>query len=272
LVHGSGGITGNVDRWSEVLNRIGVATFVTDSFTARGIESTMADQAQLGRFDMILDAYRALAVLAAHRRIDATRVALMGFSRGGHIALYASLNRFARMHGPQGVSFAAYLPFCAPYSATYIGDEDVSDAPIRLFHGSADDYTPVAPCRAYVERLRKAGKDVTLTEYPDAHHGFDNPLLRERPQLAPAAQTMRGCTIVEEPQGVLVNAVPKSASPCVTPASSAGPISATTPPRPRPPPSPSPSFCGRPSSWNEISLAEEDPTFGYECCDVSSAG
>jgi dienelactone hydrolase len=161
LVHGSGGITGNVDRWSTVLNRIGVATFVIDSFTARGIESTMADQAQLGRFDMILDAYRALAVLAAHRRIDATRVALMGFSRGGHVALYASLNRFARMHGPQGVSFAAYLPFYAPCSATYIGDEDVSDAPIRLFHGSADDYTPVAPCRAYVERLRKAGKDVT---------------------------------------------------------------------------------------------------------------
>jgi dienelactone hydrolase len=139
LVHGSAGITGNVDRWSAVLNRIGLATFVTDSFTARGIESTSADQAQLGRFNMILDAYRALAVLAAHRRIDATRVALMGFSRGGHVALYASLNRFVRMHGPQGVSFAAYLPFYAPCSATYIGDEDVSDAPIRLFHGSAAD-------------------------------------------------------------------------------------------------------------------------------------
>lgn len=219
LVHGSGGITGNVDRWSAVLNRIGVATFVIDSFTARSIVSTMADQAQLGRFDMILDAYRALAVLAAHRRVDARRVALMGFSRGGHVALYASLNRFARMHGPQGVSFAAFLPFYAPCSATYIGNEDVSDAPIRLFHGSADDYTPVAPCREYVERLRKAGKDVALTEYADAHHAFDNPLLREGPQLAPTAQTMRGCTIVEEPQGVLVNAVTKERftmrDPCV---------------------------------------------------------
>jgi dienelactone hydrolase len=86
LVHGSGGITGNVDRWSAVLNRIGVATFIIDSFTARGIESTMADQAQLGRFDMILDAYRALAVLAAHRRIDVRRVVLMGFSLGCHVA------------------------------------------------------------------------------------------------------------------------------------------------------------------------------------------
>jgi hypothetical protein len=36
LVHGSGGIGGNVDRWSQELNSIGLATFVTDSFTARG--------------------------------------------------------------------------------------------------------------------------------------------------------------------------------------------------------------------------------------------
>lgn len=70
LIHGSGGIGGNVDRWSQELNSIGLATFVTDSFTARGIQSTSANQALLGRLNMILDSYRALAVLAAHPRID----------------------------------------------------------------------------------------------------------------------------------------------------------------------------------------------------------
>jgi len=204
LLHGSGGVGGNVDRWSQELNGIGVATFVTDSFTARGIQSTSADQTLLGRLNMVLDAYRALGVLAAHPRVDPSHVILMGFSRGGQATLYASLKRFERMHGPEGATFAAYLPFYAPCFTTYIGDEDVSDKPIRMFHGAADDYVPVAPCRAYVERLRKAGKDVTLTEYPDAHHAFDNPLLKV--SVASQSQTTRRCTMKEEPEGVIINA------------------------------------------------------------------
>jgi dienelactone hydrolase len=205
LVHGSGGIGANVDRWSQELNSIGLATFVTDSFTARGIQSTVANQALLGRLNMILDSYRALAALSAHPRIDPAKIVLMGFSRGGQATLYASLKRFERMYGPEGATFAAYVPFYAPCFTTYIRDEDVSDKPIRLFHGTADDYVPVAPCRAYVERLRKAGKDVTLTEYPDAHHAFDNPLLKV--STAPQSQTTRRCAMMEKPEGTIINAV-----------------------------------------------------------------
>src|SRR5438034_10038829 len=140
LLHGSGGIGGNVDRWSQELTGVGLATFVTDSFTARGIQSTSANQALLGRLNMIVDSYRALGVLAAHPRIDPAKIVLMGFSRGGQATLYASLKRFERMYGPEGATFAAYVPFYAPCFTTYIRDEDVSDKPIRLFHGTADDY------------------------------------------------------------------------------------------------------------------------------------
>jgi len=206
LLHGSGGIGGNTDRWSQELNATGIATFVTDSFTARGLTSVSANQALLGRLNMALDAYRALAVLSAHPRIDPARIVLMGFSRGGQATLYASLKRFERMHGVEGVTFAGYVPFYPPCFTTYVEDENVSDKPIRIFHGSADDYVPVAPCRTYVERLRKAGKDVTLTEYPDAHHGFDNPLLKEGPQRVAQSQSTRRCTMREEPVGTIINA------------------------------------------------------------------
>jgi dienelactone hydrolase len=204
LVHGSAGVVANVDRWSQELNGIGVATFILDSFTGRGIVDTGTNQAQLGQLAMIYDAYRALELLSKHLRIDPARIGIMGFSRGGRAALHASLKRFQRMHGPAGVEFKAYMPFYALCNTTHIDDGEVSDRPIRLFHGSADDYTPVAPCRAYVERLRKAGKDVQLAEYPDAHHVFDNPSLKV-PVSLPRAQTGRRCMWEEKPVGQIIN-------------------------------------------------------------------
>src|SRR5437764_8445943 len=98
LVHGSGGIGSNVHRWAEDLNRLGVATFILDGFSPRGIGETISNQDQLGRFAMLVDAYRALALLARHPRIDAARIGLMGFSRGGLITLYAGLRRFQKLH------------------------------------------------------------------------------------------------------------------------------------------------------------------------------
>ena len=204
LVHGAGGIGGNIDRWAQVLNAIGVAAFVLDGFTGRGIASVSQDPTQLGRTPMIADSYRALEILAKHPRIDPTRIAVMGFSRGGQAALYSSLKRFQKMHGPQGLEFAAYVIFYAPCNLRFIDDDQVADKPIRLFHGTADDFVYVAPCRAYVERLRAAGKDVQLTEYPGAQHVFDGPHIKA-PIFQPQGITTRHCVTEEKPIGRIIN-------------------------------------------------------------------
>ena len=103
LMHGSGGIEENISAWERVFASLGISTFAIDSFTGRGIVSTVADQSQLGRLNMVLDLYRSLAVLAADARIDPGRVAVMGFSRGGQATLYASLKRFQKMWNPSGI-------------------------------------------------------------------------------------------------------------------------------------------------------------------------
>jgi len=204
LVHGSGGIGANLPVWADNLNRLGVAVFLVDCFTGRGIVQTITDQSQVGALAMIGDAYRALALLAKHDRIDPAKIALMGFSKGGDVALYASLKRFQRMYGPAGVEFAAYIAFYAPCNTTYLEGDEVSSRPIRMFHGSADNWAPVTACREYVKRLQQLGKDVQLTEYADANHGFDNPL--NPVHEVPDAQVRgRRCSLEERQGGVLVN-------------------------------------------------------------------
>ncbi len=204
LVHGSAGVGANVDRWAQELNGIGVAAFLLDSFTGRGIVQTVTDQSQLGHLAMIVDAYRALELLSNHARIDASRIAVMGFSKGGFVALYASLKRFQRMHGPAGIQFAAYIPFYGSCSTPYIDDEQVTDRPMRLFHGAAGDWVPVEPCREYAKRLRQAGKDIQLTEYAEARHGFDYHWL-DAPVRRPDAQNPSHCRREERPGGQITN-------------------------------------------------------------------
>jgi dienelactone hydrolase len=205
LQHGSGGFAPNIEYWSRELNAVGISTFAIDGFSGRGLVEVNTNQASLGRLNFILDIYRSLDVLAAHPRVDPQRIALMGFSRGGQATLYASLKRFHRMWNKSGVEFVAYLPFYPDCMTTYIDDIDIANRPVRIFGGTPDDYNPISVCKRYVERLKEAGHDVELTEYPNASHAFDNPLGPQPAAVSPKSESVRNCRIEEEPGGILVN-------------------------------------------------------------------
>ena len=209
LQHGSGGMGANIEMWSRTLNEIGISTFALDGFTGRGLTEVSTDQAKLGRLNFILDIYRALDVLAQHPRVDPERIAIMGFSRGGQAALYASVTRFQKLWNKSGVEPVAYVPFYPDCMTTYTSDTDVASRPIRIFGGTPDDYNPIAACKPFVERLRKAGHDVELTEYPNASHAFDSPLGAQPAVVSPKSQTVRNCRIQEAADGLLINVATK---------------------------------------------------------------
>ncbi len=207
LIHGSGGLGGSLSpaaQWAAEFNAAGLATFALDSFSGRGLVETVTDQSRLSRVAMIVDAYRALDVLSRHSRIDPQRIAVMGFSRGGQAALYAGVERFQRLHG-MGRTFAAYIAMYPTCTTEFVADDKLVARPIRILHGAADDWVPIAACRSYVERTSKAGADIQLTEFPDAHHAFDAPAAKI-PIKLPHAATTRRCRITEASDGVLINA------------------------------------------------------------------
>jgi dienelactone hydrolase len=200
LMEGAGGITPPLRDWADTINSIGIATFVLDSYAGRGI----ADTSKLDILAPMIDAYRALGVLAAHPNIDPKKIAIMGLSKGSMAALYSSNVRFRDLYGPPGLEFAAHIALYAPCVRTYRDDSNVTGKPIRMFHGISDDIFSVQPCREYVARLKQSGVDIELTEFPGAYHSFDAQVLKA-PMVNPQAMSTRNCRLQEGDNGQLLN-------------------------------------------------------------------
>ena len=219
VTHGCSGITGSETYWASSLVELGIATFVVNSFVGRNIARVCTGLQTISMASVLTDVYRARDLLAAHPRIDPARIAVMGFSFGGRAALWSSYPRFEQRYGPEPPRrFAAHIAFYPTSCHIKLADEDrVVNAPIRIFHGAADDATIIGRCKEYAARLRNAGSDVVLFEYAGAKHWFDNADLANR-QTATGAINFSNCTFLERDNRIIDATTGELAgikSPCV---------------------------------------------------------
>ena len=200
LMHGSGGIySAMLDFWPKLFNAQAYAVLAVDSFAPRGVKNTADDQSQVPFAADVADAFAALKLLASHPRIDAKRIAIMGFSRGGITTWRTAVERIiAAQKLPNGLRFAAHVPFyaggCVGIFRLIAKPGVFSKSPMLWVHGDADDYTPIGPCQGYASKIGKAGTSVEFTVIEGAHHKFDSDD-RIRHYLPGAQKTMEGCPI-----------------------------------------------------------------------------
>jgi dienelactone hydrolase len=196
LVHGFDGVSeAREGFWARELARLGVATLVVESFSGRGVGTSIANQSSVSTAQGVRDAYAAAGYLAAQRDVDPARIGVMGMSRGGSVALRAA-DRRKRGEGPRFAAAVALYPGC---TAQYRNPQP--DAPIQVLIGAQDDYSAPKGCAEYLERIRAAGGTVELRIYPNARHGFDGDTRDERPFYFPQAQNLSECLLYIEDDG-----------------------------------------------------------------------
>jgi dienelactone hydrolase len=166
-------------RWAKSLNDAGYATLVVDSFGPRGMHQMWTKG--LGAFKgggsfLTADAFRSLALLATHPRIDPDRIAFVGFSMGGGVANTVLHERFRRaVLGDVPLQFAASVSHYPPCHYNFVEDKP-SSVPLFLFLAEKDDWTPAPACQEYGELLSSRGYKVTTKVYEGAGHGYDEDL------------------------------------------------------------------------------------------------
>ena len=143
-----------------------------------------------------LDAYGALAYLRTRPDVAPDRIGLQGWSNGGSAALATMAGAalatpdLIRGSGKHGNSFevrapgqTANMPGFRAALVLYPGcglkhrfDNGIAPyAPVRVFHGRADEEVSSSRCRRLVERSRARGGDIAIEIYPGATHDFDDP-------------------------------------------------------------------------------------------------
>jgi len=199
LVHGSGGVyPEEVTYWAKLLNGHGIAAFVIDVFSPRGVKSTGEDQSQVPYAADTADAFAALGMLASHPRIDPQRIAVMGFSRGGVTAVRSGVLSIIKGSAPSGLRFAAHVALysggCTNMLAVTPKPGVFSPEPMLFVHGDADDYAYMSDCRSYAQRIQAAGTPTEFVVLPGARHKFDVDSGR-RVNLPSNTKSKEGCPL-----------------------------------------------------------------------------
>lgn len=179
--------------WRERWDRT-TTTPLADDLAARGFAAWHVEYRRPLWPATLDDVAAAIDALADVDGVDTDRVATVGHSAGGQLALWAAGRRTARVRTRAAVSLAGVVDLVACADANlgdgacqaFLGgspaevpDRYAEASPIErlplgvpqlLVHGTVDDIVPVTQSRDYAAAARDAGDDVELVELQGVGH------------------------------------------------------------------------------------------------------
>lgn len=179
VLHTCGGVRPHLRYWVEQALMEGYVVLVPDGL--RGLKSDCGSPPQVPNARLIKDALDAVAHLAALPYVDASRISVLGFSKGAFVANWlasSSVARTLRPGTPAIASSVSVYGFCGlpptrgrPQGVQILQPD--TDRPLLVLMGGKDYETPPASCLEQLPKLKTAGAPVEWHLYPEATHGWD---------------------------------------------------------------------------------------------------
>jgi len=181
-LHGCGGLykrdrksfDARYPEYVQHLHKSGYHVLLPDSFGSRGsgpICSVRNSERTITVATRRGDVVAAVQWLASHKDVDATRIALLGWSHGAMTTLMA-INAAREQFAPPIAGAVVFYPGCR----ALLNQPFKLEIPLLMLLGEKDDWTPPTRCARLAEQTRAAQPtaDLTVKVYPDSHHGFDS--------------------------------------------------------------------------------------------------
>ena len=179
ILHGSAGPSEREGGYAGPLNQAGLVTLELDQWSPRGLAGGSTGRPRTVH-ETLPDLYGARAWLAAHPRVDAARIGVLGFSFGAVAAMLAATKaKNAPFLGED--HFAALMPVypvCHLYNrAPGFEFAGLVDAPVLIVTGALDSYDndPEAGPKLVASLAGPDRAKLRCEVMAGAHHGFDMP-------------------------------------------------------------------------------------------------
>jgi len=197
IVHGSQGVDERHENYAKHLNSIGIAAFLLDSWSPRGIGKAQYDYAANERkgaraFNQALDVLRAAELLKKLPE-PYKRIGHVGESMGGSAAIWLTkpylYSEYSRLFSEQAPTIQANV---AIYAGCFERISTDRFLPIRTFFLNAelDNDTPAVYCEKFSDWMNSRGGRAEFQTLKGQHHDFDAPYKLTK---APKAENPSDC-------------------------------------------------------------------------------